>query len=364
MSPFDLPTLLKRMPDGWGKTYEPSVHPSGCYPPSCPRYLMFRMRLGWDRPRWSEALRVGDYFHEVMQAARSAVNQPAIVSAAEVHAAANMKIDAQRIEWQMQHPDEKEPAVLDKELKASALGCMMGHVFCEAFPLDTRVEVIAVERTFMMPLKPLGLAGNMEGTLDTVLYDHKTERLWIEDHKSTKGEPRDRSRGLTFDTQSLLYRALWDGSEFRQERNLPMAFGVIHNIIQKPSIRQKTKSDESWPDYVDRCVEWYDDEAQRPTKKGEPKGAVAPPLLRSHVPFTRPPIQEDAGLLARLKLVVPWFHKELTLENYPDVGIWNVCHGRGGICKFMDLCGCASPRQWYNKLANLGYVKKDPEEKS
>lgn len=340
--------FLLCLPGGWGNVYRPTLHPSHVAVPHCLRYFMYRQLLGWDRSEpWSEALDTGNIFHKVME--YHYAGDPLQIALDKTANWAGTAIEERKVEWAERHPDD--PILkTDKQEKAVALGIMLGQVWNETFPRPTTWKILAVERTFQMRLRPLGIPGALRGTIDAAVFDNKTQRTWLIDHKTTAVNAATRSKGLTFDVQGLLYRALWDGANPDRP-----ATGIIHNIIQKPTIRQRTaRQPETYDEYVTRCYDQYDMKALKDPHK--------PPMAQSFVAFTRPPLKHDHELQELLRLASMWHHKQPSLAGFPRAGkSMNACLTFSNSCKYMPLCSLENPDAWYGIMERLGFVKLPPE---
>jgi hypothetical protein len=251
-----------------------------------------------------------------------------------------------RNQWAASHENDPDPGKcpdFDEERKTFALGVMMGQVLAESFPLEAGTEVLAVEQSIELPLHPFNLSGMLTGTIDCVLRE-KDGQVWIEDFKSTSKLPRDRAMSLPFDVQTRLYRALWEAAH----PDTP-AYGAIHTIIQKPSIRQRTaRQPETLDEYVQRARE---DLANRALATPN-----TPPVLRSYVPY-REHLSKDTELLNLLKqrsLISTCPPR--TLEDWPRCGASHICDGWGNSegCPYISLCR-SEPPQWPSILTREGF---------
>jgi hypothetical protein len=340
----DFEKFLEDLPDGWGRIYKPNIHPSSVKQPSCLRRFMFATRLGWCQPfEFREALTVGSIFHRVMQLTREG---------ADPTTAAGIT----REQYEREMADQKAataeldtPFPEDKYTKAIALGVALGVAFNEAFPL--RETVLRTELTISVDIDNEMFHGlTIEGTLDTVVKDAEGS-LWIEDHKSTSLTPSDRAEGLTFDTQSQLYRYLLD----THLGGKPAVKGVIHNIIKKPGIRQRTKQKpETLDEYVERALKEYDLQSC--------KDPNHPPMLRSHVRFTSPPLLENGELLTSI-IQRSWINQApLTLNGFPRCGYsYGGCVVDRRVCPYMPLCKRENPKDWLQVLQR-SFTKRNPDE--
>lgn len=342
---------LIRMPGNLGEVRTPAFHPSRLVPPTCLREYLYRVRLGWVRESWSEALRVGSVMHEVL--ARYYSGTPLDVAADTVQKEAAASLVQRQVEWAKANPDNPTLYV-ERDVKAVGVGTVLARVLVETFPFDTNFSPIAVEQKLSMPIGPILWPGHtvyadlrLEGTVDLVLHDTTKNQFWIVDHKSTGDNPTDRARGLTFDTQVHLYRDLWNGAHPTQK-----VCGAIHSIIRKPTIR--LKKGQSFEEYLTECYEWFDKEALKDPHR--------PPLIRSFVGFTRPPLAEDdelKELLADAATLATRLPAELS--DFPRIGsAYGGCCSRGRVCPYMSLCE-APVTAWADILTAGGFTKAPTE---
>lgn len=334
--------ILTEMPDHWGEPLSPvRVHAGSCYVPSCKRHLLYQRRLGWKREYWSEALDAGTVWHNIM--ALLATGTTLQTACDTIASSEVLKMVDLRTAYAAKYPDQ----VLDtrKQEKALSLGAMLAHAWDTVFPLPASWEVLAVEQTIQIPIEKLtGVPDSvLEGTLDLVVRDTKENKIWIADYKSLgQGSTADRAKGLIFDMQCHLYLALWNSAHPDQP-----AYGFIHNIIKKPTIRQTKK--ESFEEYVGRCLKQYDMKAL--------KDPTQPPMIQSFVPMTRPPLSSDEEFKSQLTDVAEWHAKKLNLWRFPRVGSHpHDCSKYGRVCPYMSLC-TAQPGAWYDVLTHQGFVK-------
>jgi len=339
--------LLLDMPDGWGAVYRPAIHPSSAGPPFCARYFLLRVLLGWDRRRWVESLYTGKVWHEIMALIRS--SQTVLSACDGVLQSHTVEMERQIAEFRAEHPDEKAPLV-DKSRKALALGAALARTWEEHFPPPAHWQVLAIEKRFRASLEHIGVGTPLEGTVDLVMFDPETQHVWLTDYKSAAFNVQVRAAGLTFEAQPLLYRDLWD----RATPEYPL-YGVIHNIIQKPTIRQRTKRQpETLDEYVQRCAEWFEEQAL--THPAEL------PFGQSFIGFARPPLCEDTELCALLRAADRWYSRPPSLTNFPRCGKASSCIQFGRTCKFMPLCQQENPNRWHDILVRNGFGKSSPDE--
>ncbi len=346
-----LPKILREMPDGWGRDYSPNLHPSGAKYPNCLRAFFYAKRMGWVKPEFHEALNIGTVFHEAMARIRS--GQTTDQACQSTYQRNMIELEALRKDYEDSHEGERHPLHFKME-KAIAMGVMLASVWNNHYPVPSTIQTLAIEQQLRITLGEVSefLDGYLMGTIDTAFYYPRSERVWLEDHKTTSISPDERRRGLTFDIQTILYRALWDAAHPDQK-----AYGVIHNIIRKPTIRQrKQRQPETLEDYVSRCFEWYEEKFL-----GDPQH---PPMIQSMVAFTRPPLAEDAEIIRLLQRLCQCHYVDRpVLSSFPRVGTsFGGCHGTyGKTCPYMDLCEREDPAHWFNVLISSGYAKIDPD---
>jgi len=339
LDPGSLTKLLVAMPDGWGSELRPAIHPHSVGIPKCPRRFLFSKRLGWYKRSWSDALYVGSIFHEIL-ALRYAGHAllPSIESVLQDH---TIELERQVLEYRAAHPDLPAPKT-DKSRKALALGAALAQTWEEHFPLPANMQILAVEQSMARPLDDINVGPPVEGTVDLVVYDPQHARTWLVDHKTTAYDPATRAAPASFDTQMLLYRALWDSTH----PDYPL-FGVIHGIIRKPTIRQK--KNETLEAYTQRCSEWYDEKFISDPSKS--------PLSMSHVAFTRLPLTQDAELCGLLRMTGRWHTKAPSLASFPRDSRFCI-NLSGRLCPYMSLCQQDNPNLWCGILQREGFTKR------
>jgi len=349
-APF-LSRLLRGMKDGIGKVFTPNVHPSGAHEPTCKRAFLFAKRLGWYKPRWSEALYAGTAMHEVLS--RTYQGTEIDIASEQIRSEANLSIAKSQASYEADNPGEKAPDY-DEVKKAASLGTVMASAYDHAFPMPTSWDVIAVEQTIQRELSPvLGVsAPPLVGTMDLVIHDptNPVGPYWLLDYKSCSEKPSYRATGLTYAIQPRLYRALWNAAH--PDKKLA---GVIHGIVQKPTIRRKTKSGETWPQYYDRCLQWYED--QMLTNPDDP------PIIRSRIAFLTPPLEKDLELHELLRKLAALSVPNPDLSTFYRCGNHHVCVDARfrRVCPYFPFCSAEDPRRWENIFETRGFLKRDPE---
>lgn len=340
-----LESQLANMPDGWGKVLNPPVHPSKLAPPTCPRKYMYRTRLGWRKKSWERAPEIGRIFHAVL-AGILAGGAPQEVSSAVSLDAEEAVREIHDIIAEEQTPTEADYFRKDAR-KQIAVGLMLGQVLYSFHPLRDTHSILAVEQRIDGSIDLPGRSPvEIAGTLDAVVQDNKTDNIYIVDHKSTSFHPRDFAQSLTFDTQTALYRYLWDEAH----PDFPSS-GVMHQIIRKPTIRLKKA--ETLEDYINRCFEWYEAEAARTIHD--------PPVLISRCLFsTAHSLEKNEEVQRLLWDAHGWAQRPLHLPHFPRVGDPNAgCLSRfGGVCSYMTLCQ-HRPVAWAELLEKQQFTKVD-----
>jgi hypothetical protein len=126
--------------------------------------------------------------------------------------------------------------------------------------------------------------------------------------------------------------------------------GFIHNIVMKPTIRQKKK--QTFEEYLEEVREWY---KTRMAKEANEHSMVRSWVLHAN----RPSLKQDAELMSVLTLTDFRCHCKLSAKNFPRV-CWS---GQRGItCPYMDLC-VRNPSSWGGIVKEGGRFQKadDPD---
>jgi hypothetical protein len=314
---------------------------------------MYSTRLGWFRESYSGALTAGSVFHlfmEYIYRRKSVEVATHFVTETSSQILADL---AATLEERVTSPDGFGVAAVDSIIagcrKDLALGLMLGTVFANNFPLPPQHKVLGVEQQLEIALDEFGIHTPLRGTLDAIVAPADNRSL-IHDHKTTGYSPTSRVEVAPFEVQTKLYRPLWNA--FASKHGQPPAIGVVHNVIKKPTIRQKKT--ETFDDYVARCFDQYDMKALN--------DPYDPPMLQSTVTFTHPPLRDDKELLTLLRERSHWHLRQMLLENFPRCGHYiKACSDFGKPCPYAALCRVEDPAAWFDILMKEGFKKRHPE---
>jgi len=309
----ELAAVVASLPPEWRKpapAYTGVIHPSSFNSnPTCPRRYMYTERLRWGFEKRSEPLVIGSLAHRLLAGVYSGLSLPESVEAVAGGVAA--ALDAL-----------EDPKAKTAGMKAWNVSRVMVEHYLKHFTVPSG-KVLAVEQTIQSTSHEHSEdpATTIVGTLDAVTQDAAGD-TWLEDHKTTSMLPSVRAAGLSFDSQSRLYRFLRDSSH----HDLTPCVGVIHNILMTPGIRL-TKN-ETYDDYFKRVGEWYE------TEMAAEPGAV--PFMRSYVRWREPALRDNMELKEQLDSASDWCHRALYLDHFPRD--CHACRQYRSVCPHMCLC--------------------------
>lgn len=325
--------LAKMYPKTWEK-YRPPIHSSSVRDFfKCPRYFFWKYRVGACRKgTYTPALHFGQVFHKAIELAYKGLDPDA----------RRRELLKYGVKWCVDNlnplankmgllPNGKSLAdATSRVTEDTEKAIATAEVFLTKYPVDLeRWEVLATEEKILA--KVAYSKQPLIGTLDLVLRDRKTGRIWILDYKTTSKAPQIVADGVPLDIQPTVYRLLamarWPDS---------VIAGFIHAIVLKPGIKYcpDTKDKEGWPAYIKRLTEWYG------TKEEEAEAlSYGWPMILSELPF-RDKIPSDRDMLEAITLVGAKCRNYMRLKSYPRCGNMYTCVGVGNMpsCEFLDLC--------------------------
>lgn len=331
---FDLSSL----PDPWPTSNIDIIRPSGFRPaPLCPRRYLYANRLRWfpKAQAAAPALTIGHLLHRLMAGlyAGKSPRQNVVDLTDKLVPVFDAEKDETR-RRKMTQAWNIARVTVDHWLAG------FGH------PLESegspKAETLAVELTIQQVLPSVYPPMTLIGTIDAAIRAMDTGEVWIVDHKSCSERPSLRAAGLSYDGQTRCYRQLWDS--YAATKGLPPAVGMIHNIMQKPTIR--LKKNQSYEDYWLEVGKWY--EAGMADKDGEA------PMIQSWVRFNEPPLTENPETLAEIAYAAEWAHKVPSLHNFPRCRQQCVDPFKRP-CPYLPLCQ-KNPVLWADILAT-GFEK-------
>lgn len=309
----------------------------------CPRKFLYQERFHLQpKGSYSPALHIGSVFHLAMS---YLIEGKPFVAIDEAVAA----ISGERTQAILDSADalgitpsgDSATSLVQKVTKDTALGLAMCQFVHAEHPwpagawrsLGTEVAIQMKWETLVSPIR---------GALDLIYYNEDSNELWIVDHKTTSFNPLEVSAEYSIAVQPLLYRllltSLFADSDFGKSIPGAKLMGVVHNVIRKPTIRQK--KDETYPDYLARVGAWY----------RESNNTDSPHFVRSWVRFTGPAMTPE--LLLRLR------EADAAQRARPDLDSFyrnaKACHSFGKTCVFHPLC-MTDPTGW-GQLVDLRYT--------
>jgi hypothetical protein len=350
----------------------------------CPRYFLFRWRLGL-RPRidWPDARMRGTMFHLGMEQLSLGKSMDE-----SMHAIAEFcrgELEKAKEFYSDDRYDINELAAFSRELdRRMHLALAMVQVFHAQFkpPDPDRFVVVGLEQKARAVVPGISQVG--EGTLDMLLLDRKNECIVIRDYKTMSGTG---SVGQYFETlprnyQFLWYRALahyWlraNPQEIKVRRKtyklheLPVSAGIV-SVIKEPTItcKQWQVGDDGNIDlYLEEVQDYYAagvTERMRQGKKGSTKTplwdhrwradewAIDPPYGQEVVRFHHSNVVPNTLRLAATRTSRAT-QCEPTLDNFPDFGqMADKCIDMyGRVCPFLPFCN-STPPQWYEPFSYL-----------
>lgn len=299
----------------------------------CPRKFFFSERLGLrSKGSYSSALTVGTILHSLMEEAIK-VGQSKIVAdtAARLTREAQDKIMQDVDEATGLLPNGRTAIDVRAQIeKDGSMALALAAALLRAYPVEKlleKYEVLTVERPYIVKVE--GMARQLVVKPDLLLRHRTTAFVWILDYKTTSLSPQVRAATMPFEFQPryyawVLHLALNPG--LTEEKCGYRIGGFIHNIIRKPTIRQKQS--ESYDQYTQRVTEWY---AEQSTLNPND-----PPIISSSVPMKYPYLSED--------VLVQIYELNRASSIYPDMARFyrceSACFGKFGNspCPFLKLC--------------------------
>lgn len=275
-------------------SYEPTIRSSGIADLlTCYRKYMWRYRFALKPLGFASALYIGKVYHLIMAKLYSG-RSPAEAVQEAVDAFDRFRqrlaklVDKSTglLPWGVPLDDVVAKATREFS-KAQAMALWSWDVA----PLDFDIwEPIAVEK--LIDISVPGLKSRVRGRLDALLYNRRTDEVWLGDHKTTSFDTHELTATLRWNNQARLYRLL--ANAYCDQENLLAPSGATHDIIKKPTIRQKFKqkpNPETFDEYLDRVTQRYSEdlsdwEVTRPLN-------VGPPFVHSALRFPQEVISPE-----------------------------------------------------------------------
>ncbi len=336
---------------------------------SCPRKYMWVQRFGLrpKGPRYSPALSVGQYYHKFIEDAwRGIPEEKTTLWCGDVNDKLLAEFKEQDGADLAYFEDEQR---LERDLECNLVLARAMFTACKQyFTWDReRYETVMVEQRIVVRLK--GLKRPIEGTLDRVIRDKRTNKYWIVDYKTTSDSAVDRSLTCPIETQGQLYR--WLLAQVKPEWD---CVGILHSIIQKPTIRfgredrafvwethtftrgkrkdeteqRKVFTDEvpQYHLYCERVARWYQSTGEYENLRAIREAENSYPFLESWTLFPEPLLNKEfvstLFLMGKVTNSVPRLHR------YPRST--GSCMAYRRPCKFLKLC-TSNPGRWPDLIA-------------
>jgi hypothetical protein len=174
--------------------------------------------------------------------------------------------------------------------KNGKMSLAMAINYAKRYPLvklSSTYRVIAIEQVFAIRVPGFRIPISVK--IDVVLWDTRNRVYWIMDHKTTDKDISAMAGVLPYSIQARLQKwVLQTWLNLEEGDTKHTVAGIIHNILKKPTIRQKQT--ETFEDYVTRVNEWWDEQDRK-----DPKN---PSLYRSTIRHHGEYLDEE--LLVRL----------------------------------------------------------------
>lgn len=299
----------------------------------CPRRFMWEYRLGLHlKGQYRSALATGIHLHDLLEAVYregTGANLPRLLQERLAEGEKTLT-GAADPETGLLPTGKTLRDVLDKRAKDGALALALAVNFCRFCPPEAllrKFEIVDVERTVAVRVPGIGVP--LVAKADLLLQERDSGDYWIVDHKTTSYSALTRAASLPFSWQARFYKwVIWADLAGRRRNGepIPRIGGFIHNVIRKPSIRQKKT--ETHEEYIERVNQWYVEQATL-----DPND---PPIFSSVVPQVGPMMTRDLSREIR--------SLDRASSGYLDLGVFwqdeDACMGRFGNepCPYLRLC--------------------------
>lgn len=295
---------------------------------TCPRRFMWEERLGLvPRGEYSAALEIGSFFHELVAPLYQGMpleNLGRLVheKVGEIYSRLEEVVDSTGMLPNGLTISEQLDRV-EKDIKMSAALVAVFGKYLPPSELLKSYDVVSVEQVYAIKVPRLAVPLVVQP--DVLLRNKKTGRYWIVDHKTTSEDMENRTMVLNWEFQPQLY-AFVVHHYLKAENPDAVVGGYIHNVIRKPSIRQKQT--ETFDQYIDRVHDWFREQSETNPEN--------PPLSQSTVPITGPIATEE--FLAQVYMTGKACTAELNLGRFHKNEA--ACFGMYGRrpCPFLQLC--------------------------
>jgi hypothetical protein len=312
----------------------------------CPRFFMFKHRLGLQRKGYHEpALYQGGLYHLLNERFYKGESpEKALLAASSFVSEENKKVTAMADATGLMpdgEPVERLIAKREEEFsKVQAFWLASVPVFFNS-PIHKsgQYRVKHVERVFSCRVP--GISVPLRSKPDAILEDISTGELILVGHKTTSFEPSREAAAQAWGVQPMIERITVQAA-YPDVR----VVSYLHNILKKPPLKYPAKKYPTFTDYLEACKQWYKDaQAEDPNN---------PPVLQSltgFIPTLITPEQYtllyEAGRAGSARPAPDIYYKNPT-----------ACWGRFGRkrCQYHGLCSVDST-QWPDLMAS-GYKQE------
>jgi hypothetical protein len=241
----------------------------------CPRKYFYQYRLGLQLKGWrSKALDIGTFYHAILEQSYMGLEpEEAITEASRLLTLIQEDLsDLSDASGYLPDGATLESVSADLEQNFS-VARVMYELTAPRFiygPLLKDWKPIAVETP--IEVNVCNLACPLRVKPDVIVEHREEKRLMIIDHKTTSNTPASTMAGYrwSFQTRTLLYAV-------RQAFPDHDVDHIVHNVVQKPTIKYPSKRSPTWDAYLENCQTWY--------KEQELKNPDDPPIQQSLIRF-------------------------------------------------------------------------------
>jgi len=219
-------------------------------------------------------------------------------------------------------------------------------------PNTDRYQVVAIEEAADIRVK--GVARIIRGRLDLAIYDTEKDEIWIEDHKSSSKAPYHTAQAYKIDHQVNLYRLL----ALALFPDTPVV-GMIHNVVQMPTIRFSGKDQGVYANYLNRVEEWYEAKIVESSVPGQ---ETESPFFRHRYRFPSSFVSED--FIQELQRTSKMANCQADIDKFPKCGNAFTCTGfmESHICPFLSLCSNENKSSWKQQVEDGVFIQLHREE--
>ena len=327
----------------------------------CPRFTLYRNRLGIQTTGYAGALSTGKLLHHGMKLryqGRSLEEQVAAVRRASEACAMELTRAADAAGFLPNGGDLGGTLADMNEDTDKVVAILSLPYWDDLLNWDDYEIVVLPDGTPMIELlievKAQGFSTPIVVQPDLVVRHKNTGEIYIVDYKTCSIRTKLRAEAARLSVQMLLYRF---GVQTFLDGVLPgsKVVGAFHILIRKPTIKYcpNTKDKGGFQSYVKRVQEWY----------AEADAAGENPLLRTRDLFSGPLMPVE--LYVRLRAA----HKAATAKADPNTFYkagGQACLKYNSVCPYMRLCN-TDPVNWpatVTQFYQIRFTRDEIEEES